>query len=144
MLFGKRKKYHNEVANALFEIMPTINSRDLDLFRVLMKFQIDLLYKDSAPPQMAAFSLAVFWYPEIVTNLKNGDASIFKYLGPYAGWLGACAKCVLEETSFLDLNDSEELRQRMATWYDIPFPLDQRHSIGGIIDEHVKMKNLMS
>jgi len=144
MLFGKRKKYHNEVANALFEIMPTINSRDLDLFRVLMKFQIDLLYKDSAPPQMAAFSLAVFWYPEIVTNLKNGDASIFKYLGPYAGWLGACAKYVLEETSFLDLNDSEELRQRMATWYDIPFPLDQGQSIRGIIDEHVKMKNLMS
>ena len=109
-----------------------------------MKFQIDLLYKDSAPPQMAAFSLAVFWYPEIVTNLKNGDASIFKYLGPYAGWLGACAKYVLEETSFLDLNDSEELRQRMATWYDIPFPLDQGQSIRGIIDEHVKMKNLMS
>ena len=53
-------------------------------------------------------------------------------------------KYVLEETSFLNSNDSEELRQRMATWYDIPFPLDPRHSIGGLIDEHVKMKNLMS
>jgi hypothetical protein len=55
MLFGKRKKYHDDVVESLFSIMPTINSRDLQLFRVLMKFQIDGLYQNSAPPKMAAF-----------------------------------------------------------------------------------------
>ena len=144
MLFGKRKKYHTEVVDALFSITPTINSRDLHLFRVLMKFQIDELYKNSAPPRMAAFSLAVFWYPEIIKNLKTGDTSLLKYIAPYVGWLGACAKYVLDETNFLNSSDSEELRQIMATWDDIPFPLDPRHSIGDLIDEHVKMKNLVS
>lgn len=144
MLFGKRKKYHEEVVNTLFLIMPTINARDLKLFRVLLKFQIDTLYRSSAPPHMAAFSLAAFWYPEIMKNVQSGDVSFLRYLGPHTtGWLGACAKYIVEETSFLNERDSLELQKEISNWYNVPLPQDPRYSIGDLIDEHVRMKKLM-
>ena len=144
MIFGKRKKYHVEVVDTLFSIMPTINSGDLTLFGILMKFQIDELYKSSAPSKLAAFSLAAFFYPEVTKHAQNNNKDFFKYFCAYTGWLGACAKHVLDETNLLSPSDAKELRLCLSNAYKLPFPPKPEYTIGDLIDEHVKMKALVN
>jgi len=46
--------------NHYFQLCRQSIAEIYNLFRVLMKFQIDGLYQNSAPPKMAAFSLVTF------------------------------------------------------------------------------------
>ena len=109
-----------------------------------MKFQIDELYNSSAPSKLAAFSLAAFFYPEVMRHAENNNKDFFKYFSAYTGWLGACAKHILDETDLLSPSDAEELRLCLSNTYKLPFPLQPEYTLGDLIDEHIKMKALIN
>jgi hypothetical protein len=131
---GKKKAFRTEAIRLMYLWVPAMGKRDLELFGVLMKHHFDGLYAEKSAPHVAALTIGGLFFLQVVQSAKAKDQAYFKYMAPYAAWLGACAEHVLKNTDFLTDEIRPEVERALLEAQSLYLPSQGETTLGEEIE----------